>query len=523
MLKNTEPLDYMFVHTFGEDSFAFDNDYPFIALDFLKHAYPIIEQYSNTIYADDSMYKWSPDKGMLYKLLNAILAAARQGDSYAREMLCRMYKIYYKKEYNQLKRFRQISYDELRAFENKEEIFEETAARILTICPFMGIEILDDCEFAAEDVEEILNDEEFQYKWEADDFSFGEELFKEAGEEAREFILRQKKKDRDFYLRGTVSKFKEQVFRYFCLPLDYDYICDREKGTIERNFSVTIAILKKRFRNRSFSDEEILFYYEIFNLIKALSSQICQHDNTIDMILGRDWFKFEWEHCKYRPEKQKVETVGLDFRKSRMKADEKTSISLSASAAASDTAIPADREEEYIRQISELKAALKQKQRNLDEARRQYMEAKETAKRNRIDEEMWEADRSELHRLREYVYSLTEEDVEAVSLSMDEMKAALEDRKIIIVGGHDNWTGYLKALFPSWTYIKPSISNTLPESHATNAEYLFFFTDTISHGSFNRYMNVVRKHKLQYSYLHGTNIERTVSSIYNVVCGKGLG
>lgn len=165
MLKNTEPLDYMFVHTFGEDSFAFDNDYPFIALDFLKHAYPIIEQYSNTIYADDSMYKWSPDKGMLYKLLNAILAAARQGDSYAREMLCRMYKIYYKKEYNQLKRFRQISYDELRAFENKEEIFEETAARILTICPFMGIEILDDCEFAAEDVEEILNDEEFQYKW----------------------------------------------------------------------------------------------------------------------------------------------------------------------------------------------------------------------------------------------------------------------------------------------------------------------------------------------------------------------
>lgn len=324
-------------------------------------------------------------------------------------------------------------------------------------------------------------------------------------------------------MRGTVSKFKEQVFRYFCLPLDYDYICDREKGTIERNFSVTIAILKKRFRNRAFSDEEILFYYEIFNLIKALSSQICQHDNTIDMILGRDWFKFEWEHCKYRPEKQKVETVGLDFRKSRMKADEKTSISLSASAAASDTAIPADREEEYIRQISELKAALKQKQRNLDEARRQYMEAKETAKRNRIDEEMWEADRSELHRLREYVYSLTEEDVEAVSLSMDEMKAALEDRKIIIVGGHDNWTGYLKALFPSWTYIKPSISNTLPESHATNAEYLFFFTDTISHGSFNRYMNVVRKHKLQYSYLHGTNIERTVSSIYNVVCGKGLG
>jgi hypothetical protein len=286
---------------------------------------------------------------------------------------------------------------------------------------------------------------------------------------------------------------------------------------------VTIAILRKRFCNRSFSDEEILFYYEIFSLIKAFSSQIIQCDNIVDMMLGRDWFEFERNHCIYRPEKQKVETVGLEFRESRMKAAEKPPIGLSASAATGDASIPADREEEYIRQISQLKAALKQKQRNLDEARRQYMEAKETAKRNRIDEEMWEEDRSELHRLREYVYSLTEEDVEAVSLSMDEMKAALADRKIIIVGGHDNWTGYLKALFPSWTYIKPSISNTLPEGHATNAEYLFFFTDTISHGSFNRYMNVVRKHKLQYSYLHGTNIERTVSSIYNVVCGKGHG
>ena len=132
-------------------------------------------------------------------------------------------------------------------------------------------------------------------------------------------------------------------------------------------------------------------------------------------------------------------------------------------------------------EISDLKRSLKQKQQNINEAKRKYLEAKEEAGQNRIDAEQWEADRSELYRLREYVYSLTEEDVDPASVNLEEMKAVLKDRRIIIVGGHENWVGYLRDIFPSWTYIKPSISNTLPESHAVNAEYLFFFTDTISH------------------------------------------
>ncbi len=196
----------------------------------------------------------------------------------------------------------------------------------------------------------------------------------------------------------------------------------------------------------------------------------------------------------------------------------KNRIEPAAAATVSHTDIPAATEEEYIRQINDLKAALKQKQQNLNEAKRQYLEAKEEARQNRIDEELWEADRNELYRLREYVYSLTEEDVAVPSVSMEDMKKALKERKIIIVGGHDNWVGYLTELFPDWTYIRPSISNTLSESPAIHAEYLFFFTDTISHGSFNKYMNVVRKHNLPYGYLHGTNIERTVSSIYREVC-----
>ena len=33
-------------------------------------------------------------------------------------------------------------------------------------------------------------------------------------------------------------------------------------------------------------------------------------------------------------------------------------------------------------------------------------------------------------------------------------------------------------------------------------------------------MNVVRKNNLQYSYLHGTNIDKTIISIYREVTGQ---
>lgn len=47
MIKDTEALDYMFVHTFGGDTFDSYSDFPFIALDFLKHTYPNIVKQIN--------------------------------------------------------------------------------------------------------------------------------------------------------------------------------------------------------------------------------------------------------------------------------------------------------------------------------------------------------------------------------------------------------------------------------------------------------------------------------------------
>ena len=517
MIKNSESLDYMFIRTFGEDVIDTGMEFPFIALDFLKHAYPEIEKYAGQIFAEDKMDNWALEEGFRFKILNMMLAAARHGDTYVIDMLNRMYKVYYKKEYNQLKRFRTISADELYSFENDEEMFATTAARILTICPFMGIEVSPECESVIPDVEDALNDEILEFRIDPESFTFDPDLFKEAGEEARELIKRQKMKDEEFYWRNSIKKFKREVFRYHSLRQDFDMVCAKESETIERRFTVTIALLKKRFGDRSFSDEEILFYNAIYELIKDFSDQIGYFDEMMDMTFGRtDKFSFEIEHCRYHPEKQKV-AVSAAYANEKMQRAALAGTPDREAEKSGNQSASSDNEKKYLQEINDLKAELKLKQRNMEDLKLRYLEAKETIRQNKLDEESWSADREELIRLREYVYSITEEDIVTDTVSIQEMEKSLKKKRIIIVGGHDNWVGYLKEKFPDWTYVKPSVSGTFSEKPAVNAEYLFFFTDTISHGSFNKYMNLVRRYAIPYSYLHGTNIERTISSIYREV------
>lgn len=68
---------------------------------------------------------------------------------------------------------------------------------------------------------------------------------------------------------------------------------------------------------------------------------------------------------------------------------------------------------------------------------------------------------------------MTEADLQPQAIPEETMEAALRERRVVIVGGHDNWVHFLKEKFPSWTYIKPGIANTVPESAVMNAEYLF--------------------------------------------------
>lgn len=149
----------------------------------------------------------------------------------------------------------------------------------------------------------------------------------------------------------------------------------------------------------------------------------------------------------------------------------------------------------------------------------------EIADRKRKEEEakvvrdQLEAASSELASLRDYVYNLTEDDSPSQTVSTDSMKEAISNLRIVIIGGHSNWISKMKREFPGWTFIKPEASGSTDASIVDKADYVYFFTDTISHSRYYQFLNVIRERKIDFGYIHGVNIEKNIRDIYRD-CGK---
>jgi hypothetical protein len=72
----------------------------------------------------------------------------------------------------------------------------------------------------------------------------------------------------------------------------------------------------------------------------------------------------------------------------------------------------------------------------------------------------------------------------------------------------------MKEEFPHWIYIEPNVSGTLESSVVDKADHVYFFTDTLSHSTYFKYMNVVKEHGIDFGYIHGVNIENNIRKIY---------
>ena len=69
-----------------------------------------------------------------------------------------------------------------------------------------------------------------------------------------------------------------------------------------------------------------------------------------------------------------------------------------------------------------------------------YAEAKSSQAERTALQERYEADRQELIALREHVYQSSETEKEPEPADQEKMEQVLSEKKIVIVGGHDNWT-----------------------------------------------------------------------------------
>lgn len=121
----------------------------------------------------------------------------------------------------------------------------------------------------------------------------------------------------------------------------------------------------------------------------------------------------------------------------------------------------------------------------------------------------------ELIKLREEMYRMTDAAPEFVSnTSMEEKEKILSSYKIAIIGGHDNWTSKLKNRFKNWKFYRPEATGSIDEKSLQTADYIFFFTNIMSHGSYYKYIKCVREYGLKFGYLHTINIESNINQIY---------
>lgn len=499
--------------TFGCDSIFLEHfvtiqmsdDFSLIARDFLLHEFQNVREHEMVRFLEpDSRTDW-PERMFHKYVLNMMMNAVNYGSVYTKNLFLYLYKTYYRKEYQQIKRFSKLSIGELMglATNDRGEISHIAFARILAISKMYGIDISPECDF----IYLFLNDLHERHIFEPD-WGFMDEMTDLYAEGLNEVEKYFESEEEMYDLRYKYETFIETVLRSEGYVEDYVMLCNESDNGIEDRLARTINILKKIYKDKQFTKDEIMMFASIMEAVGALMSVADDVDNKLsDVIYGEKGTDYYEEY----PPLFKAEEV---MRGKSEPAKQIRPVENKTPAENEHPDSPKYKEETLIADIDALHRKIHEQEGNIKVLRGEIAEYRKLAEENRKLKEQLDSDHKELTALREHVYSLTEDDEAVSTVSVDEMKEYLNHLKVIIVGGHSNWRQKMKQEFKDWVYIEPSVSGTLEASVVDKADYVYFFTDTISHSTYFKYMNVVKEHGVDFGYIHGVNIDNTIRKMY---------
>ena len=499
--------------TFGCDSIFLEHfvtiqmsdDFSLIARDFLLHEFQNVREHEMVRFLEpDSRTDW-PERMFHKYVLNMMMNAVNYGSVYTKNLFLYLYKTYYRKEYQQIKRFSKLSIGELMglATNDRGEISHIAFARILAISKMYGIDISPECDF----IYLFLNDLHERHIFEPD-WGFMDEmadLYAEGMNEVEKYF---ESEEEMYDLRYKYETFIETVLRSEGYTEDYVMLCNESDNGIEDRLARTINILKRIYKDKQFTKDEIMMFASIMEAVDALMSVADDVDNKLnDVIYGEKSTDYYEEY----PPLFKAEEV---MKGKSEPAKQIRPVKEKTPAENEQPDSPKYKEETLIADIDTLHRKIHEQEGNIKVLRGEIAEYRKLAEENRKLKEQLDSDRKELVALREHVYSLTENDEADTTVSVDEMKEYLNSLRVIIVGGHSNWRQKMKQEFKDWVYIEPSVSGTLEASVVDKADYVYFFTDTISHSTYFKYMNIVKEHGVDFGYIHGVNIDNTIRKMY---------
>ena len=583
--------------------------FPEIVREYLAHEDLSAEQFSDMPYPRSNEETWND--AYYFRILAIMIKKSRSGSDYSRNFLLSLYKVYYKEEYNDLKRLNTLTFlnlleihdencrreglssghtvdggisfhdatiernrheagwmdvygdrlkkrtkskaapdkEENRQMEDAADFIGEVAdapdepplqpvsARLFIMCELMGIPVDATCNYVAADMNQNLESMAVLKYLASPDFR---RIYEELAERNRNFLMASYPEMGDPYRYQTNEKYLalqvaeqilEGVFRRYDTNIRVPY--ESTKFQLADLMAEVMVGLDLDFPGLELDFNNMLMLSMVEYMGECLCELMLARDSELDDLLHfsrriyRGEFIPEAEASK-DPKAEKLFKAVSQVSTSR-DADNK----VPDIADGPDAVNTADIEDInlLLSKVEELELQLKERDAALAEERQKVIQQRYLFEQSHSHEqellsqvEDAKSEHMELVALREYVYSLREENAadEIDEQTQEEMIKELQDKNVAVLGGTDRWAKRMKRIFPSWTFIPVSDVSIGGYNALERADFIYMYTDALKHSQYYRTMNMIRSRNKMLFYLGSTNMNENIVRFYNDLCKSGV-
>lgn len=535
---NTEPqasdreIGYFFIQGFLTIDMRLD--FFAIANDFFTNCPGICKTFNDEYYDENLDFLYGKNENDVVYFPNAegdwfkimILhyiyrAAVDMDNDFCKKQLLYLYRTYYKKEYNQIKRFSEITLKDILGILGDTNA--GSIARIIVMARFMGKTVRP--EYPDGRLLQLMH-KDFTEHTMAEQYDFYEPVILEESldesrdhmSEAHDMAKKYMKKYKSVIEESKVPTSK-LMFRYFALRerKELSWIADRwreDNGIVEKYIGYAIAL--------AMSDPE--YDYDFLNKDILMSQSDRGNEGCIAEMMFMAFVCYLSNELLCA---QVAETLDTSFLFStepdvevHYKGIEITAEDSNETDNAENTQESKQNEElasDLEAEIKALKSKIKMQETEISSLREENKKVKDLQEELEKEKQENADDKKELAALRTFVHELDGEDNENNRTSIDEMKRLLSSKKVTIIGGHQNLVNYLKQEFPDWTYTATEVRSDIPLSKLLNQDITIFCAEHICHAFYYKYLHMARKNDLKIGYIQGSNVEQIITQIYGQI------
>lgn len=509
-----------FVRDFATDDLL--DDFPHIMHEFLKVEFGNIDKYTEISYWQMVRGTIAPHMELFCQSKNIMFSAYKQGNIFAKKCWINIFREYFEVYNRKLAGKKSVDFKYLHSMikdiESDDEYFIEMAG-LLTMSEIMGIEINEDCSYAYYALNQVHDKDVDLSNNVASEYELSKESISKACEWA-DRLADENPAPEDWYdtkkrgyrpLRYS-SEISQLIMKMNRFGSDYPMVANYEKCLSPMTALVyTKALLNENHPNVEYKDSEIMSMAPIAMISDSFAEAMLQTFHYIDILFGLNEVVAEGTNRQYYESSLKKGIVpearlNSSERIESIERDNNKESEIDIIANSDSTEV----ENELLQEIERLRLILHKKDAQYEYLKRLYNEKENSSKQLVNLSEQYQTEHLELVELRRHLYMLSEEDLEDQEYDLQETINRLHDYKVTVIGGHSNWVQKLKGMLPGWTFIKPQVSDVINEKNILNTDYVYFFTDFLSHSTYYRYMNVVRKNNLKFGYIHSVNTESNI-------------